>query len=187
METPLTMKTLTTALLAAAVTVGFAGSAYAENHQAPMKGATVIVKGHDVVDTAMKSADHKTLVAALKAADLVATLEGKGPFTVFAPTDAAFAKLPKGTLAMLLKPENKAKLVNILTYHVVPAKVTAAAAIGMSKHGVVAHPKTLQGQVLNVKSNGLKVMINGAAVTKADIVCTNGIIHVIDSVLLPKK
>lgn len=140
---------------------------------------TTSVRADDIVDTAVKAGSFKTLVAAVKAAGLVDTLKGKGPFTVFAPTDAAFAKLPKGTVATLLKPENKAKLAGILTYHVVPGRVKAADLAG-KKLSV----KTVQGQT--VKINGTHgVKVNAATVTKADIVTDNGIIHVINSVLLP--
>lgn len=134
----------------------------------------------DIVDTAVAAGSFKTLVAAVQAADLVGTLKGPGPFTVFAPTDAAFKKLPKGTLASLLKPENKGKLVKILTYHVVPGKVLAADVAG--KTAAVA---TVEGSKVHV--NGKHgVRVNNARVVKADIVADNGVIHVIDRVLLPK-
>ncbi|MEZ5820658.1 MAG: fasciclin domain-containing protein [Xanthobacteraceae bacterium] len=137
-------------------------------------------KAADIVDTAVSAGSFKTLVAAVKAADLVGTLKGPGPFTVFAPTDAAFKKLPKGTLASLLKPENKGKLVKILTYHVVPGKVMAADVKGRTT--AVA---TVEGSQLHV--NGKHgVRVNNARVVKADIVTDNGVIHVIDKVLLPK-
>jgi len=137
-------------------------------------------KPKNIVETAVAAGDFKTLAAALKAADLVKTLEGKGPFTVFAPTDAAFAKLPKGTLEDLLKPENKAKLTAILTYHVVPGKVMAADVVKLSK------AKTVQGSEVTIKVDGDKVMVDNANVTKTDIKCENGVIHVIDAVMLPK-
>ncbi|MCW5701050.1 MAG: fasciclin domain-containing protein [Bradyrhizobium sp.] len=137
-------------------------------------------KAADIVDTAVSAGSFKTLVAAVKAADLVGTLKGPGPFTVFAPTDAAFKKLPRGTLASLLKPENKGKLVKILTYHVVPGKVMAADVKGRTT--AVA---TVEGSQLHV--NGKHgVRVNNARVVKADIVTDNGVIHVIDKVLLPK-
>lgn len=137
-------------------------------------------KAADIVDTAVAAGSFKTLVAAVKAADLVGTLKGPGPFTVFAPTDAAFKKLPKGTLASLLKPENKGKLVKILTYHVVPGKVMAADVKGRTT--AVA---TVEGSQLHV--NGKHgVRVNNARVVKADIVADNGVIHVVDKVLLPK-
>jgi uncharacterized surface protein with fasciclin (FAS1) repeats len=133
----------------------------------------------DIVDTAVKAGSFNTLVAAVKAAGLVETLKGPGPFTVFAPTDAAFKKLPAGTVEGLLKPANKARLAAILTYHVVPGKVKAADLAG--KRLSVA---TVQGQKVKIDGrHGVKV--NGAKVVKADIGTDNGIIHVIDSVLLP--
>lgn len=134
----------------------------------------------NIVDTTIAAGDFKTLVNALKAVDLVKTLEGKGPFTVFAPTDEAFAKLPKGTLEDLLKPENKGKLAAILTYHVVPGKVMAADVVKLSK------AKTVQGSDVNIKVNGDKVMVDNANVTKTDIKCKNGVIHIIDTVMMPK-
>ena len=134
----------------------------------------------DIVDTAVGAGKFGTLVAAVKAAGLVDTLKGTGPFTVFAPTDEAFAKLPKGTVEDLLKPENKAKLVSILTYHVLPAKVMAADIAG-KKMGA----KTVQGTEVAVDAtSGVKV--NTATVVTADIAATNGVIHVIDTVLMPK-
>jgi transforming growth factor-beta-induced protein len=134
----------------------------------------------DIVDTAVAAGSFKTLVAAVQAAGLVDTLKGAGPFTVFAPTDEAFAKLPAGTVEDLLKPENKSKLAAILTYHVVSGKVMAKDA--MKLHSA----KTVNGQELTIKTEGGTVMIDGAKVVKANIVCTNGVIHVIDSVVLPK-
>ena len=133
----------------------------------------------DIVDTAVSAGSFNTLAAALEAAGLVETLKGKGPFTVFAPTDQAFAKLPEGTLKSLLKPANKEKLTAILTYHVVAGNVKAADVIKLSS------AKTLNGQSVTVKVVGGKVLINGATVVKADIAATNGTIHVIDTVLLP--
>jgi uncharacterized surface protein with fasciclin (FAS1) repeats len=133
----------------------------------------------DIVDTAVAAGQFKTLAKALDAAGLVATLKGSGPFTVFAPTDAAFAKLPAGTLQNLLKPENKAKLTAILTYHVVPGAVTAEQVTKLSE------AKTVNGAVLKVSLRDGKVMINDADVVKPDIETSNGVIHVIDAVLLP--
>jgi len=133
----------------------------------------------NIVDIAAGADNFKTLVAALKAAGLVDTLKGTGPFTVFAPTDEAFAKLPAGTLDDLLKPQNKEKLVGILTYHVVPAKAMAKDVAGMSS------AKTVNGKTLTLKAADGKVMVDKATVTKADIEASNGVIHVIDSVLLP--
>ena len=134
----------------------------------------------DIVDTAVAAGSFKTLTTALNAAGLVETLKGRGPFTVFAPTDAAFAKLPAGTVESLLKPENKQKLTSILTYHVVAGNVKAADVVKLSS------AKTLNGQSVSIKTLGGKVFINGATVVKADIATTNGTIHVIDTVLLPK-
>jgi uncharacterized surface protein with fasciclin (FAS1) repeats len=134
----------------------------------------------DIVDVAVSAGNFNTLAAALKAADLVTTLKGKGPFTVFAPTDAAFAKLPAGTLESLLKPENKAKLQAILTYHVLPGKV-AAGDIAGKKLSV----KMVQGTNANIDATD-GVMIDNAKVIKADIEASNGVIHVIDTVILPR-
>ena len=133
----------------------------------------------DIVDTAVEAGSFKTLVAAVKAAGLVDTLKGKGPFTVFAPTDEAFAKLPKGTVETLLKPENKQKLVDILTYHVVSGKVKAKKAAKLDS------AKTVNGAEITIKPSGKTLMINKSKVIKADIKTSNGIIHVIDAVLLP--
>jgi uncharacterized surface protein with fasciclin (FAS1) repeats len=134
----------------------------------------------DIVDTAASAGSFNTLVAAVKAAGLVDTLKGPGPFTVFAPTDEAFAKLPAGTVEDLLKPENKAKLQAILTYHVVSGKVMAADVVKL--HAA----KTVNGQQLTINAAMGSVTVNNARVVKTDIVCTNGVIHVIDTVLLPK-
>jgi uncharacterized surface protein with fasciclin (FAS1) repeats len=134
----------------------------------------------DIVDTAVDAGKFTTLVAAVKAAGLVETLKGAGPFTVFAPTDDAFAKLPKGTVEDLLKPENKAKLVSILTYHVLPSKVMAADIVGKTMGA-----KTVQGTEIAVDAT-TGVKINGASVVTADVAASNGVIHIIDAVLLPK-
>ncbi|HVK12640.1 MAG TPA: fasciclin domain-containing protein [Gemmataceae bacterium] len=134
----------------------------------------------DIVDTAVAAGSFKTLAAALKAADLVGALKGDGPFTVFAPTDEAFAKLPKETLESLLKPENKDKLVAILKYHVVAGKVTAKDVVKLTE------AKTLQGSAVKIATAGGKVMVGEATVVKADIETSNGVIHVIDTVILPK-
>jgi transforming growth factor-beta-induced protein len=133
----------------------------------------------DIVTTAVEAGSFQTLAAALTAADLVKTLQGKGPFTVFAPTDEAFAKLPEGTVAHLLKPENKAQLVAVLTYHVVPGTVMAADVIKVSA------ASTVNGQRVEVRVTGGGVKIDSANVVKADVSCSNGVIHVIDQVLLP--
>jgi uncharacterized surface protein with fasciclin (FAS1) repeats len=134
----------------------------------------------DIVDTAVGAGSFKTLVKAVQAAGLAGTLKGKGPFTVFAPTDAAFGKLPKGTLETLVKPENKAKLTAILTYHVVPKKLMAKDVKGMKS------AKTVNGKDLSFSVKDGAVMVDGAKVIKADIVTSNGVIHVIDSVVIPK-
>jgi len=132
----------------------------------------------DIVDTAV-GASFNTLVAAVKAAGLVETLKGPGPFTVFAPTDEAFAKLPKGTLDDLLKPENKAKLASILTYHVVAGKVMAADVVKLKK------AKTVQGSEVKITVKDGKVMVDKANVVKTDVTASNGVIHVIDAVIMP--
>lgn len=132
-----------------------------------------------IVETAISAGNFKTLVAAVKAAGLAETLSSKGPFTVFAPTDEAFAKLPKATIEMLLKPENKAKLAAILTFHVVAGKVPASAVVKMTS------ATTVNGQRVAIKAGKKGVMVNGAKVVATDIMCGNGIIHVIDTVILP--
>jgi len=134
----------------------------------------------DIVDTAVAAGTFNTLATALKAAGLVDTLKGTGPFTVFAPTDEAFAKLPAGTIEDLLKPENKAKLVSILTYHVVPGAVSSGEVVKMTS------AKTVQGQSVKIVAKDGGVMIDGAKVVKADVKASNGVIHVIDSVILPQ-
>jgi uncharacterized surface protein with fasciclin (FAS1) repeats len=145
----------------------------------PFVNTTAKAADETVVAIAAGKPDFSTLVAAVKAADLAETLSGAGPFTVFAPTNAAFDKLPKGTVEDLLKPENKAKLAAILTYHVVAGKVLAADV----KTGMV---KTVQGTDLDVKVTSAGVTVNDAKVVKTDIVGSNGVIHVIDTVVLPK-
>ncbi|MFM9908122.1 MAG: fasciclin domain-containing protein [Chitinophagaceae bacterium] len=162
-----------------------------ETSSKPMADTTAVAKPEtvepkveapkDVIDVAVGSPDHTTLVAAITAAGLVETLKGTGPFTVFAPTNAAFSALPAGTVDGLLKPESKAALTNILTYHVVAGSVKAADL----KDGQMV--KTLQGGELKVSIKDGKVMINGANVTAADLASSNGVIHVIDAVLMPKK
>jgi uncharacterized surface protein with fasciclin (FAS1) repeats len=133
----------------------------------------------DIVETAIATGQFRTLAAALDKAGLVATLKGQGPFTVFAPTDAAFAKLPAGTVDSLLKPENKTQLTAILTYHVVSGKVMAADVAQLKE------AETVNGKMVNVKADGGSVMINDAKVTAADVAASNGVIHVIDTVILP--
>ena len=139
---------------------------------------TTAAASKNIVETAVAAGNFKTLVAAVQAAGLAETLSG-GSFTVFAPTDEAFAKLPAGTLEMLLKPENKAKLASILTYHVVPGKVMAADVVKLTNAG------TVQGQRVDISAKGGAVTVDGAKVVATDIACSNGVIHVIDSVILP--
>jgi uncharacterized surface protein with fasciclin (FAS1) repeats len=143
---------------------------------APMKSKKMA--SSTIVDVATKNGSFKTLTAALKAADLIDVLQGDGPFTVFAPTDAAFAKLPKGTVDMLLKPENKAELVRILTYHVVSGKVLSSSL----KSGKV---ETIEGNTINVTVGKKDVTLNKSKVIGVDVAASNGVIHVIDTVLLP--
>jgi uncharacterized surface protein with fasciclin (FAS1) repeats len=135
----------------------------------------------DIVDVAVSAGSFNTLVAAVKAAGLVETLKGDGPFTVFAPTDEAFAKLPAGTVEALLKPENKAKLKAILTYHVIAGKVMAKDAAGLTS------AETVQGQSISIKAKNGSVWVDNAQVIKTDIAASNGVIHVIDAVILPKE
>ncbi|TMN82713.1 MULTISPECIES: fasciclin domain-containing protein [unclassified Pseudoalteromonas] len=163
-------KKITTAVLITVASMGFSFTAQANHHG--MK--------KDVVDVAVENGSFTTLVAAVKAAGLVDTLKGKGPFTIFAPTDAAFSKLPDGTVEMLLKPENKDKLTTVLTYHVVAGKVMAKDVVNLDS------AKTLQGQSVMVKTD-MGVMINNAHVVMPDVKASNGVIHVIDTVLLPKE
>ena len=154
-------------LLAVMLALTFSSNAYAGSKK-------------DIVDTAVATGDFKTLATALQAAGLVDTLKGAGPFTVFAPTDEAFAKLPAGTVEDLLKPENKEKLVAILTYHVVAGDVMAKDVVKLSE------AKTVNGKSVKIMAQGGKVMVDDANVIKTDIQCSNGVIHVIDSVLLPQ-
>jgi uncharacterized surface protein with fasciclin (FAS1) repeats len=169
------MKRLTLVLsLAAAVGLMAIATGFAQDRTAREKAAK------DIVDTAVDAGAFKTLAAALEAADLIETLKGKGPFTVFAPTDEAFAKLPEGTVEDLLKPENKEKLVSILTYHVVAGNVMAADVVKLKK------AKTVQGSEVKIEVKDGKVKVDDANVTKTDIKCKNGVIHVIDAVILPR-
>jgi uncharacterized surface protein with fasciclin (FAS1) repeats len=144
-------------------------------------GSAVRAQGKDIVDTAVAAGSFKTLAKALVAADRVETLKGAGPFTVFAPTDDAFAKLPAGTLESLLKPENKAQLRRILTYHVVAGKVMAADVVKLKT------AKTVSGDSVTVAAGSGGVTINNAKVVQTDIAASNGVIHVIDTVLMPGK
>ena len=173
--------------LAAALSVG-AATAYAQ----VMVGGAPMYASKDIIDNAVNSKDHTTLVAAVKAAGLVETLKGPGPFTVFAPTNEAFAALPAGTVDTLLKPENKAMLTSILTYHVVPGKIDVKMLMKMMEDGKgTTSFKTVAGSTLVAKTSGGKVMITDekggtATVTIADVVQSNGVTHVVDKVLLPK-
>jgi uncharacterized surface protein with fasciclin (FAS1) repeats len=157
-----------------------------------MVGGAAMLPSKDIIDNAVNSKDHTTLVAAVKAAGLVETLKGPGPFTVFAPTNAAFAALPAGTVDTLLKPENKATLTTILTYHVVAGKWDAAALSKMIMDGKgMAKIKTVSGGMLTAQTSGGKVMLTDekggtSTVTIADVYQSNGVIHVVDKVLLPK-
>ncbi len=135
---------------------------------------------HDIVDTAVAAGTFKTLVAAVGAAELVETLKGDGPFTVFAPTDDAFSKLPEGTVESLILPENKSKLVEILTHHVVAGRVTAADVKGLKEATTVA------GKTVAITVDNGAVKIDDATVVTADVECTNGLIHIVDAVILPK-
>ncbi len=147
---------------------------------APLAFAGQAVKAGDIVDTAASSDQFSTLVAAVKAAGLVETLKGDGPFTVFAPTNDAFAALPEGTVESLLKPENKEQLIAVLTYHVIPGRVMSADIAGK-----MADVETVQGSSLSIDATS-GVMVDNASVTTADIITSNGVIHVIDKVVLPK-
>jgi uncharacterized surface protein with fasciclin (FAS1) repeats len=147
---------------------------------APVTAAPAVAQTKDIVDTAVAAGSFKTLAAALKAAGLIDTLKGPGPFTVFAPTDEAFAKLPAGTVETLLKPENKARLTRILTSHVVAGKVMAADAARLTS------AKAVSGDTLTIAAQGGGVTIEKAKVVKTDIAASNGVIHVIDTVILPK-
>ena len=181
------MKKIASMLVCGLVVAGIANNGSAQECQKSVNATHVVstvvhqekVAAKDIVDTAVGSESFSTLVAAVKAAGLVDVLKGNGPFTVFAPTNEAFAKLPKETLESLLKPENKDKLAAILTYHVVAGKVMAADVVKLSK------AKTVQGQEVKIKVVDGKVMLDNANVTKTDIVCKNGVIHVIDTVILP--
>ncbi|MGR5092132.1 fasciclin domain-containing protein [Vibrio maritimus] len=164
------MKTLVTRSFAAIAALLLSISAFADHHG--MK--------KDIVDVAAENGSFTTLVAAVQAAGLVDTLKGEGPFTVFAPTDEAFAKLPEGTVESLLQPENKDKLVAILTYHVVPGKVMAADVMGLDK------AKTVQGQEIMITKKDGMVMVDNATVVATEVKAKNGVIHVIDAVIMPK-
>ena len=146
----------------------------------PLAFGSAAAQAADIVDTAVAADDFNTLVAAVQAAGLVDTLKGEGPFTVFAPTDEAFAALPEGTVESLLEPENRDQLVAILTYHVVPGRVLAADVVGLDS------AETVQGQSIDIEVSGDAVMVDGATVVATDIETDNGVIHVIDQVILPE-
>jgi len=133
----------------------------------------------DIIEVAVSNGSFNTLAAALEAAGLVETLKGEGPFTVFAPTDEAFAKLPEGTVDSLLKPENRDQLIAVLTYHVLPGKVTASEVVGLTS------AETVNGQSVSINVRGETVMIDNATIAAADVMASNGVIHVIDEVILP--
>lgn len=166
------MKFIKPLLLSAALLIPF--SAHAGGHGDHSKKMA-----NDIVHIAASADTFSTLVAAVKAADLVDTLKSAGPFTVFAPTNEAFAKLPAGTVENLLKPENKDQLIAVLTYHVVPGKVSASEVVNLDS------ANTVQGDTIDISMKGQHVMIDNAKVVKADIMASNGIIHVIDQVILP--
>jgi uncharacterized surface protein with fasciclin (FAS1) repeats len=170
---------LTVAALIAAVT--FTPNLFADNCSASKSAsASTCAAGKDIVAVASGAENFKTLVAAVKAAGLVETLQGKGPFTVFAPTDEAFAKLPAGTVEGLLKPENRDQLVAILKYHVISGKVLAADVKTMEA-------KTVQGQSVKLVVSAAGVSVDNAKVVKTDVMADNGVIHIIDAVMLPKS
>lgn len=181
--------TIRTAMLATVLLAGStAGIAAMKN---PMVGGAAMYSTKTIVQNAVNSKDHTTLVAAVKAAGLVDTLSSPGPFTVFAPTNAAFAKLPAGTVDTLLKPENKAQLSAVLTYHVVPGRITAAMIAAKAKaNGGTATYTTVQGGTLSFMKSGMGWMVmdakgDKAKITIANVMQSNGVIHVIDTVLLP--
>ena len=193
MKTYKTMsRVLSVAILGASLMTAVAMPAFAAmDEKTVMVGGAAMYPSKNIVENALNSADHTTLVAAVKAAGLVDTLEGPGPFTVFAPTNAAFAKLPDGTVDTLLKPENKAKLTSVLTYHVVPGHMTSADLKAKLKNGKVML-KTVEGEDLTVSYMGGKWMVmdnsgNTANITIPDVLQSNGVIFVIDTVLMPKS
>lgn len=183
-------RTFRASIIAAAIVVSGASLTHAKTSN-PMVGGAAMYPTKTIVENAVNSKDHTTLVAAVKAAGLVETLSGPGPFTVFAPTNAAFAKLPAGTVETLVKPENKATLTTILTYHVVPGRITAANIAASAKaHQGVATYTTVQGGTLTFKKVGKGYTVtdakgNTAKITIANVMQSNGVIHVIDTVLMP--
>ncbi len=179
-------------LLAAATTLALTAAGSAALAQSdPMVGGAAMYPAKNIIQNAVNSKDHTTLVAAVKAADLVATLEGPGPFTVFAPTNAAFDKLPSNTVPVLLEPANKAALVKVLTYHVVPGRLTTAdLAAQIQAGGGKAVLTTVEGEPLTVTMAGAAFMLTDAKggmsrITIADVIQSNGVIDVVDSVLMP--
>ena len=182
------IKLLSLVLLSACIS----SATFAQMEKTVMVGGAAMYPSKNIVENAVNSKDHTTLVAAVKAAGLVETLESAGPFTVFAPTNEAFDKLPKGTVETLVKPENKGKLTSILTYHVVPGRIGSTELMQMIKNSNgKATLKTVNGENLYATKKGNKIMItdeNGgmATVTIADVYQSNGVIHVVNSVLLPK-
>jgi uncharacterized surface protein with fasciclin (FAS1) repeats len=175
------MRIFTWGSLAVAVVAAIAAPALAAKCAAPVRTvALAAAEPKDIVDTAVSAGQFKTLAAALQAAGLVETLKGQGPFTVFAPTDEAFAKLPAGTVETLLKPENKPKLTAILTYHVVAGKVLAKDVVNLKR------AKSVEGSEITIAIKDGKVLVDDANVVKTDIACSNGVIHVIDAVIMPE-
>ena len=174
--------------IACVAAVALSSAASARN---PMVGGAAMYPTRNIVQNAVNSKDHTTLVAAVKAAGLVDTLSGKGPFTVFAPTNAAFAKLPAGTVNTLLKPENKGTLTSVLTYHVVPGRYVASQIASMAaKRGGTATLKTVQGETLKFRKSGAAWMVvdskgGKARITIPNVMQSNGVIHVVDKVLMP--
>ena len=185
------MRRIFVMLLLAVASIAIATSnTYAQDN--PMVGGAPMLRSMDIVDNAVNSADHTTLVAAVKAAGLVETLKGKGPFTVFAPTNAAFSKLPAGTVDMLVKPENKATLTKVLTYHVIAGNFDSnAIAARIKAGGGKAQLKTVSGDTLWAWMNGNSLVLKDekggtSTVTIANVYQSNGVIHVVDTVLMPK-
>ena len=190
------MFTVRDAAIATAMSLAALGGAVLSPAVAEMTvqvGSAPMSPSKNIIENAINSKDHTTLVAAVKAADLVETLQGEGPFTVFAPVNKAFDKLPKGTVATLLKPENKATLAAVLTYHVIPGKISAADFVAaVKKGGGAATYKTVEGEELTVRQGGRRLEIIDAKggksfVTIGDVNQKNGVIHVVDTVLLPKS
>ena len=183
------MRAIRNAAIAFAAVAALAGPAVAQATKTV--GGAPMFASKTIVDNAVNSKDHTTLVTAVKAAGLVETLQGAGPFTVFAPTNAAFAKLPAGTVETLVQPQSKAMLTSVLTYHVVPGRYTAKDLMALAKKsGGEAELKTVQGASLGVISKGGRVFVadnkgNSARVTIADVMQSNGVIHVIDKVVMP--